>query len=93
MSNTKHLKAAYELEVGGFKCRLKEPDRMILKIVYGKLTKMNGEMDTIGAGEIMLNSCWIDGDIEIKQNDGLFISACLKCVELIEQKEATLKKL
>ena len=86
-------KAAYEIEVGGFKCRLKVPDRHVLKVVYSKLLKANGDLNLVEGGEIILNSCWISGDKEIKQDDNMFISACLKAAELIEVKEATLKKL
>jgi len=43
--------------------------------------------------EIMLNSCWIDGDEEIKTDDSLFLAASSKLAELIEVKEAELVKL
>lgn len=86
-------KAAYEIEVDGKKFRLSAPSRHVLKIVYAKLMRVSGELNLIEAGEIILNSCWVDGDPEIKTDDTLFIPACLKAAELIEQKEATLKKL
>jgi len=86
-------KAAYELTIGEYKCKLSEPTRHELKIAYAKLMRMTGELNLVEAGEILLNSCWISGDAEIKKNDDLFISACLKAAELIEVKEASLKKL
>lgn len=86
-------KAAYEIEVEGFSCRLRAIDRNTLKVVYAKMLKATGEMNLIESGEIILNTCWVDGDKEIKQHDDLWLAACLKCVELIEQKEAKLKKL
>lgn len=86
-------KAAYEIEVEGYKAQLRKPTRFDLKVVYAKLMRATGELNLIEAGEIMLTSCWISGDKEIKEDDNLFISACLKACELIEQKEATLKKL
>lgn len=85
--------AAFELEIDGYKCRLRKIDRATLKVVYSKMLKASGEMNLIDTGEIILNTCWIDGDKEIKNNDDLWLAACLKCVELIEQKEASLKKL
>jgi len=91
--NKGKLKAAYEIEVEGFTARLSEPTRQILKIVYAKMMKADGSLNLVEGGEIMLNSCWIDGDKEIKEDDQLFISACLSAVGLIETKEATLKKL
>lgn len=85
--------AAYEIEVDGYSCRLRKIDRATLKVVYAKMLKATGEMNLVDTGEIILNTCWIDGDKEIKLNDDLWLAACLKCVELIEQKEAKLKKL
>lgn len=91
--STNKSKAAYELEIDGFKCRLKAIDRFTLKVAYAKLVNASGQMNIIDAGELILNSCWLEGDKEIKEDDTLWASACMKCFELIEQKEATLKKL
>lgn len=85
--------AAFELEIDGYKCKLRKIDRATLKVVYSKMLKASGEMNLIDTGEIILNTCWLEGDKEIKENDDLWLAACLKCVELIEQKEASLKKL
>lgn len=49
--------------------------------------------DPMKFNEIMLNSCWIDGDEEIKTDDSLFLAASSKLAELIEVKEAELVKL
>lgn len=85
--------ASYEIEVDGFKCKLSEPTRQVLKVVYSKMLKADGSLNLIEGGEIMLNSCWISGDKEIKEDDNLFISACLSACQLIEVKEAKLVKL
>lgn len=85
--------AAFELEIEGYKCKLRKIDRATLKVVYSKMLKATGEMNLIDTGEIILNTCWLEGDKEIKEEDDLWLAACLKCVELIEQKEASLKKL
>ena len=90
----KELKsAAYELEIEGRKAKLRKIDRATLKVVYSKMLKANGEMNLIDSGEIILETCWLEGDKEIKENDELWLAACLKCVELIQQKEASLVKL
>jgi hypothetical protein len=85
--------AAYELEIEGYTCKLRKIDRQTLKVVYSKMLKATGEMNLIDTGEIILNTCWLEGDKQIKEDDDLWLAACLKCVELIEQKEASLKKL
>lgn len=89
----KQTKAAYEIEVEGFSCRLSKPTRQTLKVVYAKMLKADGSLNLLEGGEIMLNSCWIDGDKEIKEDDDLFLSACMAACQLIEIKEASLKKL
>ena len=43
--------------------------------------------------EILLNNCWIAGDEEIKKDDALFLGVSAKLADLIEVKEAELKKL
>ena len=85
--------AFYEIEVDGFKCKLSKPTRQTLKIVYAKMLKADGSLNLLEGGEIMLNSCWVEGDKEIKEKDDLFLSACMAAVQLIEIKEASLKKL
>ena len=43
--------------------------------------------------EIMLRNCWLAGDEEIKTDDALFLGVSAKLGELIDIKEAELKKL
>ena len=42
-------------------------------------------------GEAVLNNCWIGGSEEIKTDNDLWVSACIKAGELVEFKEARLK--
>jgi hypothetical protein len=42
--------------------------------------------------ELILNSCWVEGDDEIMENDKAFFGALAKSGDLIEVFEADLKK-
>jgi hypothetical protein len=82
-----------EIEVEGFTCKLRKPDRGIYTRVIGLITPLAGkDPEIVRAGSLILESCWLSGDEELKTEDDLNISACLKAVELIEIKEANLKK-
>jgi len=84
--------AKYEIEVEGKVCYLKALDKATLEIVLG-MTAGSENSQLIRAGEVILNRCWVGGDEEIRKNDELTVAAAFQCYELIEIKEATLKKL
>ena len=69
-------------------CYLKTPDRKTLSFASSIATK-----DPLKFNEVILNNCWLAGDEEIKTNDIYFLSAASKLSEIIEVKEADLKKL
>lgn len=79
---------------GGEKCILRKPNRKVLGEVLSLLSPIGGQRpDILSAGEWILKTCWEDGDERIKSEDDLLIAASLKAVELVEIKEAELKKL
>ena len=86
-------KAIYEIEVDGKKCQLCKLDRATLEITLGMVMATTGNPQYIRAGEIILRKCWVSGDKEILEQDDLLIAAAMKAYELIEIKEATLKKI
>ena len=49
--------------------------------------------DPIKFNETLLNNLWIEGDAEIKTNDDYFLAVSSQLGELLQIKEATLKKL
>jgi hypothetical protein len=49
--------------------------------------------DPVKSGEILFESCWLGGDIELKELDELKVSCFGKLAELFKVKEATIKKL
>jgi hypothetical protein len=83
----------YTIEIEGKKCFLKAPSRT----TFGKVLPMmsasfGGEINIVGAGEILLRECTIGGDSEFLTDDEFILPASLKALELFEMKEATLKK-
>lgn len=78
----------YLVEVDGRKACLKKPDRRILGAAA-----VVGKSDPMKYNEILLGNCWLGGDEEIKTDDALFLGVSAKLADLIEVKEAELKKL
>lgn len=78
----------FQLSVDDKVCYLKTPDRKALSYAAAA-----GASDPLKFNEIILKSCWLGGDEEIKTNDTLFMSVAAKIPELIQIKEAKLVKL
>lgn len=81
-------KDVYEISVDGKKAYLRKPDRKTLS--YASTA---GQTDPMKFNEVLLKGCWLGGDEEIKTDDELFLSVSAKLGELIQVKEAELKKL
>jgi len=76
----------FKVNVGDSVCYLRKPDRKIMK--YYLATS-----DPISAKEVLLVNCWLGGDEDIKTEDELFLGATTVLAEIIEIKEAEIKKL
>lgn len=97
-SKKKKLTGNYEISVEDdegkeYKCTLKPPSRFVVQPAMAKMMKSTGEMDMLGAGEIVFNSCKLECDPEILKNDKLLTGVYLQCASLIEVAEATIKKI
>ena len=78
----------FQVTVEGKTAYLHKPDRKALGAAA-----VIGKSDPMKYNEILLNNCWIAGDEEIKKDDALFLGVSAKLADLIEVKEAELKKL
>lgn len=78
----------FQVEVGGRTCYLHKPDRRTLSAAA-----VVGGNDPMKYNEIILKSCWIEGDEEIKSDDELFLGVAGKLTEIIKIAEASVKKL
>ena len=76
----------FEITVEGKSCILHRPTRRDLS--YVSVLK-----DPIKMSETMLNQLWVVGDEEIKTDDSLVLAAIQKMQEVLEVKEAEIKKL
>lgn len=77
----------YLIEVDGKQCVVRKPGRKDLS--FAMLLKD----DPIKFNETLLNNLWVDGDEELKTNDDYFLAVSSQLGELLQIKEATLKKL
>ena len=78
----------FQVEVDGRVAYLKSPDRKVLGAAA-----VTGKSDPMKYNEVILNNCWLEGDEEIRTNDAMFLGVSAQLAEIIEIKEATLKKL
>lgn len=77
----------YQVSVDGHTAYLKKPTRKALGAA------VIGKADPMKYNEILLANCWIEGDEEIKKDDALFLGVSAQLAEIIEIKEAEIKKL
>lgn len=81
-------KDIFELKVADKKCFVRKPTRQELS--YAAQKSMS---NPLGFNEYILNACWLGGDVEIKENDELFLGASGKIAEIIKVADAEIKKL
>lgn len=90
-------KAVYELTIEDnnktYKCLLCEPNRFVIEAALAEVAPIGKDPKLIKAGELILNSCWVSGDDEIRTIDRLLVSAALQAYEMINMANATLKKI
>lgn len=84
----KHGVEIFQLTVSDKKAILKKPDRKVLSMALSL-----SEKDPIKFGELILDSCWIEGDEEIRTNDSYFLASLEVLQEMVEIKQASLKKI
>ncbi len=69
-------------------CYVKKPSRKALGFA-----SMAAKENPLKFNEVILNESWLDGDEEIREDDYLFLSASTKLADIIQIKEAEIKKL
>ncbi len=80
--------SVFLIEVEDKKCFLHTPTRIILDAASAASGKASSKFN-----EVILKGCWLAGDKEIVNDDAYFLSASTKLDDIIEFKEASLKKL
>ena len=74
--------------VGDSVCYLKKPSRKALG--YASFASKNNPLNF---NEVILNDCWLGGDESIRTDDSKFLGISGAIAQLIEVKEAEIKKL
>ena len=78
----------YAVEVGDGICYLKKPSRKALGYA-SHASKSN----PLNFNEVILNDCWLGGDESIKTDDSKFLGISSVIAQIIDIKEAEIKKL
>ena len=82
----------FEIEVEGKKAYLRKPDRK--DISHATIEAMElGVFNHIQYSETIMRDCWLGGDLEIIENDDLFLTTLPILQEISEVGKATIKKL
>lgn len=76
------------VEVEDKQCILRKPSRKDLSIA----TRLSAQ-DPMKFNEVILEQCWIQGDEEIKTEDSYYLAVSGQIAEIIEVKQASIKKL
>lgn len=84
----KKFGGVFQYTAEGKSCFLKKPSRQTISAA-----SVVGKNNPMKYNEILLNGCWIEGDEELKTDDGLFLGVSQILADLIEIKEGELKKL
>ena len=84
--------SVFEVVAEDKKAILHKPTRKELS--YARAGSQQGQgRDIIKFCELLLKQCWIDGDMEIQENDIYFFGVMPILESMIESKEAEIKKL
>lgn len=69
-------------------CYLVKPNRQIM----GRVINLMAQGKPYEAGGVVLNSCWIEGDKEILEDDDMYLSAINSLSDLITIRNGQIKK-
>lgn len=74
---------------------LSEPNWEVYKLAMQKFLTGTGDLDQIGAGEVIVDACYIGNQgalDEIKSDYKLFAMLCLRAASIVEFYQAEIKK-
>lgn len=76
----------YQITVEDKSCIVRKPNRKDLSYI-------SAVNNPVQMTETLINQLWVEGDEDIRQDDELFLAAAAKLGEIIQIKEAEIKKL
>lgn len=71
-----------------YKAYLKKPERKVMNLALVTMPR-----NMIQAGKIIVQNCWLGGDIQIKETEGYADQCALQAIELVEIYQTRIKKL
>ena len=80
----------YEVKVDDKKAVLRKPTRQDLSYATAGSSQAK---DGMKFAELLMKQCWLDGDREILEDDGYFLSTLPVLESITELKQAEIKKL
>lgn len=83
----KQYGTVFHIIVEDKECFIKKPERSTLSMAMAE-----GKKSPIKFNEIILNKCWIEGDMEIQTDDEYFLGASSQLAEIVQAKSAEIKK-
>lgn len=86
----KKHKGVFLVECDGKQALLRQPTRNDLSYA---MAASGGGKDFVKMNEAYLNQLWIEGDEDLRSDDAYFFAVSEQLGDLIQKKEATLKKL
>ena len=86
----KKYKGVFLVECDGKQALLRQPTRNDLSYA---MAASGGGKDFVKMNEAYLNQLWIEGDEDLRSDDAYFFAVSEQLGDLIQKKEATLKKL
>ncbi|GAB3734930.1 hypothetical protein [Spirosoma lituiforme] len=82
-----HLVPADDEEIEGKTAYLRKPTDKELSFAMSKLPVM------LDAGKVLVKSCWLGGDEEIKTDMAMFNSAAMEALQFLEVRQSKMVKL
>ena len=82
----------YTIKIGKYSCILREPTFDEYALATTAMITSTGQVNMAAAGKIIIQTCWIEGDEQIKKDDKLLFAASMKAASIINVQEAELKK-
>lgn len=87
------IKAAHIIFCEGKEYKLCEPTFDIYALAMSKYITGSGELNLVGAGQVVFDGCYIGNDLEdIKTDVKLYANLCLQAASIVEFLEAEIKK-
>jgi hypothetical protein len=67
----------------------KNPNRQVMGMA---IKEMSGPLQAVGAGDVIIDNCWLGGDERIQTNEKIRTAACVHICQIVELYDGSVKK-